>query len=411
MLIEFIIWILQVDLLLILFPLYFQQTTLKDFIKPEKSPSPKKSICDESQNVLKRFECSPPAICRVNGDLQNQDGLTSKGITAIQHSKNTFEDKTPVNASPLKKRINRPLQNKYGVKIRYKSESEHTEKSTFEDVPLLSASSGVTCADIDTHEIALRDFHVCLGERVTFSTDPNIKAKYHSPSCGCINAQSRKLKKRLELLKKLSLKDQIIPCQPVKSKCVKPNSLSVIRKRPVHDSVSKQVHHHQELVLPQSSSYTVTKRHIHKIIVQSLRARNLLNEMCSINTLSIPRDSEHFPNLRGEVLDSDIDAQQIIDAPDFQHHPCEHRELTNRELQLYICCTDDFVNEEELLAIGMETLQHQLSSYAYPPCRVLGSLLKKHVLEVSIFVFVWSHKSFSLISTPSHMYVHECPIS
>ncbi|XP_050727843.1 uncharacterized protein LOC127004333 isoform X2 [Eriocheir sinensis] len=324
-----------------------------------------------------------PVVYKVNDDIQNQDELNRNHINDIQPiEKKTSEDITSVNALSVTKKVNGNLQNQYGEKSNCMSEIQ-TKKCVSKDVTPVSTSSGVPSVESNTHNVVLKEFHICMGEKINAMREPNLFGKSPLPNCDCINSYS---KNPPELLKRWSLKCGKITSEPTE-KCVMANPLRFIRKKSL-DSVSEQVLQRKEAVSPNSQIYTITKEHFFKVIVQFLRTRNYLNDICSKNSLCIPRGIENFPNLKCETLDADIDSQQVLDAPNYQQYSHEHRELTSRELHFYTCCTevDDTVNEKELLVNAMETLLLQVSSYVYPPPSILGSLLKDFVIETQFSV-------------------------
>lgn len=439
--------------------LYFQQTSLTQFIKREvfevKKPSSDHNICDRRQRALGKkdlldnnvpksrhsnntlssasvvdvenkkdisqngdslerndtnqkkqaerriFEdrtlVNIPVMYEVNDDIQNQ-GLNSKEPDDIQQiEKNTSEGITSVNASSVTKKVNRNLQNQYGEKSNFTREIE-TKKCVSKDVTPASISSGVPSVESNTHNVALKEFHICLGQKINLVRDPNLFGKSPLTNCDCINSYSKNPPEEVKnWLPKITR-----TTSEQREKCVMMNPVRLMRKKSL-DSVSEQVLHRKEAVSLDSPVHTITKEHIWKAVVQFLRTRNDLNGICSNNCLIIPRGTENFPNLRYETLDSDIDSQQVLDGPNYQHNSHEPRELTSRELHFYTCCTevDDTVNEKELLVNAMETLLLQVSPYVYPPPSILGSLLKNFVIEVRTLSFLYSLFEFFLPS--SHM--------
>lgn len=162
-------------------------------------------------------------------------------------------------------------------------------------------------------------------------------------------------------------------------------------------TVSEHSQLRKEAVSPKSLTYTVTKLDIWKAILKFLKVRNYLNEISSTSTFSLPRGSEHFSCIENEPLYAEADPQQVIEVPYDQLVAYQHRELTTRELHCYVCCTEDYgAVHEEYLVNGLDALLLQLSSYLYPPPKILGSLLKKFVLEVrtTYFALVIQHSQF-----------------
>ncbi|KAK8387601.1 hypothetical protein O3P69_018255 [Scylla paramamosain] len=123
-------------------------------------------------------------------------------------------------------------------------------------------------------------------------------------------------------------------------------------------------------VLPKTPSFTITKSHAKKAILNFLRTRGCLNEVCCTNLCLIPTESTESESCTRETI-----TQQDSFTPD------EPREMTKMEINLYTCFLAPELHDQELDIHGLDFLLDQLSSYLYPPPAIMGSLLRDLILE------------------------------
>uniref|UniRef100_A0A0P4WG19 BRCT domain-containing protein n=1 Tax=Scylla olivacea TaxID=85551 RepID=A0A0P4WG19_SCYOL len=123
-------------------------------------------------------------------------------------------------------------------------------------------------------------------------------------------------------------------------------------------------------VLPKTPSFTITKSHAKKAILNFLRTRGCLNEVCCTNLFLIPTENTESESRTRETI-----TQQDSFTPD------EPREMTKMEINLYTCFLAPELHDQELDIHGLDFLLDQLSSYLYPPPAIMGSLLRDLILE------------------------------